>query len=89
MIGPELRRLRIRTGLTASAVARKLDWSQSRLSRVETGRFQPSLDEVATLLELYAQVERPDETTLVDVAYAAAMYLAAARALTEALKRLS
>lgn len=52
-VGEQLRRIRESAGLSGSAVARELGWSQSKVSRVETGRFGASLEEVAQLLNYY------------------------------------
>ena len=48
-VGDELRRIREQASLSGSAVARELGWSQSKVSRVETGRFGASIGEVAAL----------------------------------------
>jgi hypothetical protein len=56
-VGSELRRIRERAELSGSAVARELGWSQSKVSRVETGRFGASIGEVAALLDYYAVPE--------------------------------
>jgi transcriptional regulator with XRE-family HTH domain len=52
-VGAELRRIREAAGLSGSAVARELGWSQSKVSRVETGRFGASIGEVSELLDFY------------------------------------
>lgn len=67
-LGEELRRIREGAGLSGSEVARAIDWSQSKVSRVETGRFGASLSEVATLLEFYAVPEELRAELLVNVA---------------------
>jgi transcriptional regulator with XRE-family HTH domain len=56
-VGRELRSIREAAGLSGSAVARDLGWSQSKVSRVETGRFGASLGEVASLLDFYGVAE--------------------------------
>ena len=56
-VGNELRRIREQAGLSGSAVARELGWSQSKVSRVETGRFGASIGEVAALLDYYGVAE--------------------------------
>ena len=56
-VGNELRGIREQAGLSGSAVARELGWSQSKVSRVETGRFGASIGEVATLLDYYGVAE--------------------------------
>lgn len=56
-LGAELRRIREGAGLSGSAVARAVGWSQPKLSRFETGRFGASLSEVAALLDYYGVAE--------------------------------
>jgi len=56
-IGSELRRFREAAGVSGTAVAEALGWSQSKVSRVETGRFGASLGELATLLDYYGAPE--------------------------------
>jgi transcriptional regulator with XRE-family HTH domain len=53
-LGAELRRARKELKLTLAAVSQKTGWSQSKLSRLETGsRNVTSSEDVATLLALY------------------------------------
>lgn len=52
-IGPRLRRLRQARGLTLAAVAEQSGLSVSALSRVETGRRQPTLDALIPLARAY------------------------------------
>jgi len=56
-IGSELRNIREAMGISGTAVAKDLGWSQSKVSRVETGRFGATLGELATLLDYYAVPE--------------------------------
>lgn len=56
-LGHELRRIREAEGLSGMSVAKDLGWSQSKVSRVETGRFGASLAEVADLLNFYGVAE--------------------------------
>jgi transcriptional regulator with XRE-family HTH domain len=67
-VGHELRAIREAAGLSGSAVARDLGWSQSKVSRVETGRFGASLGEVATLLSFYGVAEEVRAEILASVA---------------------
>lgn len=67
-VGGELRRIREQAGLSGSAVARDLGWSQSKVSRVETGRFGASLEEVAELLNFYGVAEEVRAELLASVA---------------------
>jgi transcriptional regulator with XRE-family HTH domain len=48
-----LRELREKTGQSGSQAARHIDISQSRISRIESGRFIPTEDEVTKLADLY------------------------------------
>src|SRR4051794_41291461 len=52
-IGPRLRRLRDRRGLTLTAVAAQTGISKSTLSRLESGRRKPSLELLLPLAEIY------------------------------------
>lgn len=67
-VGEQLRRIRESAGLSGSAVARELGWSQSKVSRVETGRFGASLEEVAQLLNYYGVPEEVRAEILASVA---------------------
>lgn len=56
-----LRRLREESGLTGTQAARVIGISQPRISRIESGRFVPTDDEIRALCKLYrapAQVRR-------------------------------
>lgn len=52
-IGPRLRRLRQARGLTLTGVAERSGLSVSALSRIETGRRQPTLDALLPLASTY------------------------------------
>ncbi|WP_024935223.1 helix-turn-helix domain-containing protein [Actinomadura welshii] len=52
-LGAELRRLRERLGDTVEETAARLDWSSSKLSRIETARIGVRVSDVRLLLELY------------------------------------
>lgn len=52
-VGAELRRLREVAGLSGEFVARTLGWSQSKVSRIETGRHAIVARDVAALLIFY------------------------------------
>lgn len=52
-IGAELRRIREEVGLSLRAAAEQLDWDKARLSRIETGQQNPTLEDVAQLLAIY------------------------------------
>ena len=58
----ELRRLRDESGLTIESVARQLDWSPSKVSRLETGQRGVHPSDVRLLSEVYAITgDRRDE----------------------------
>lgn len=50
---PQMRRLRRRSGLTLEAAARRVGLSPAHLSRLETGKRQPSLPLLLTLARVY------------------------------------
>ncbi|MEU8803163.1 helix-turn-helix transcriptional regulator [Spirillospora sp. NPDC048819] len=52
-LGVELRRLRERIGSTVDEIAARLDWSASKLSRIENARIGVRVSDVRLLLELY------------------------------------
>ena len=49
----ELRRLREQAGLTRDETARRLDWSGSKISRIETGQSRAQTGDVRDLLDVY------------------------------------
>jgi transcriptional regulator with XRE-family HTH domain len=52
-LGRELRRLREDAGLTLDEAAPQLDWSTSKLSRIETGQQSVDVHGVRSMLDLY------------------------------------
>jgi transcriptional regulator with XRE-family HTH domain len=66
-LGIELRRLRERAGLTIGQVASRLDCSDSKVSRIETGQVSATPRDVREMLELYG-VDPGQQETLVQVA---------------------
>jgi transcriptional regulator with XRE-family HTH domain len=52
-LGAELRRLREAQGLTAEEIASRLEWSTSKISRIENARIGVRVPDVRLLLELY------------------------------------
>lgn len=62
-LAEDLRRLRAASGMSGVAVATRLGWSQSKVSKVETGRVTPSLDDVRRLVELYG-ADQDERSTL-------------------------
>jgi transcriptional regulator with XRE-family HTH domain len=49
----ELRRARDRAGMTPAEARQQLDWSQSKISRIENARTRPSRRDVEAALDLY------------------------------------
>ena len=52
-LAAELRRLREAAGLTGDEVATRLNWSASKVSRIETGRSAVATSDLRMLLDLY------------------------------------
>ena len=50
----EIVRLRTDSGLSMDTVASRLDWSKSKLYRIEAGRTRISTDDLEDVLDLYA-----------------------------------
>jgi transcriptional regulator with XRE-family HTH domain len=63
-LAAEVRRLRERAGLTEEEVAERLDWSSSKLSRIELHRTGLKPHDLARLLELYQVSEAHREELL-------------------------
>jgi transcriptional regulator with XRE-family HTH domain len=68
-LGSELRRLRKGAGLALEQVARELDCSQTRVSRIETarGRTKPKPEEIRKLCELYSVTDERKVRMLLDM----------------------
>lgn len=52
-LAEEIRQLRAVSGMSGVTVAERLGWSQSKVSKIETGKATPSLEDVRLLLDLY------------------------------------
>jgi transcriptional regulator with XRE-family HTH domain len=52
-VGAELRRLREASGMSGEQVARALNWSQPKVSRIEAGRHAHTVRDIASLLTFY------------------------------------
>lgn len=63
-----LRAARDRAKLTQEDVAREMDWSLSKLIRIETGRVSVSTNDVKALLDLYEIDDKTERDTLVELA---------------------
>ena len=59
-LGLELKRLREVAGLKGGEASKSLNWSASKLSRIEAGRSAPTPADVTRLLDLY-RVEDPEQ----------------------------
>lgn len=63
-LGAQLRRLRLSSGMTGDDVAAQLNWSASKVSRIETARVRTTVDDVRALLDLYRANETEREELL-------------------------
>jgi transcriptional regulator with XRE-family HTH domain len=63
-LAAELRRLREHAGLTGDEVARKVKWSASKVSRIETAQTAPRATDIKKLLALYGVEGRSAEELL-------------------------
>lgn len=52
-LAERIRQLRAASGLSGVVVAERLGWSQSKVSKIETGKATPSVEDVQLLLGLY------------------------------------
>lgn len=64
----ELRRLRTDRGLTQSQVAHELEWSQSRIVRIEDGNAMIGLMDLQALLSVYDVDDRETVDSLTEMA---------------------
>ncbi|WP_449066474.1 helix-turn-helix domain-containing protein [Planomonospora algeriensis] len=64
----ELRRLRSEAGLKQDEVARHLDWSTSRMTKVEGGTLRISVNDVRAMLQLYGLREGAKYEALIQLA---------------------
>lgn len=65
VLGPRLRAIRLRSGLSLRELARRLDLSPSSISQIETGKMQPS---VRTLYALVSEFDVTVDEVLFDQA---------------------
>jgi len=66
----ELRKARSEAGLTQEHVARAMDWSLSKVIRIETGAVGISTNDLRALLELYGIRDAPRTAELIELARA-------------------
>jgi transcriptional regulator with XRE-family HTH domain len=64
----ELREARARVGLSQRQVATKLEWSVSKVIRIESGRVSPSRSDLTVLLDLYGITEESTRVGFIDLA---------------------
>lgn len=64
----EIRRLREAAGLTQEQVAKEMDWSLSKVIRIETGRSGITRNDLRAMLELYGDTDRDRVAELVEMA---------------------
>jgi transcriptional regulator with XRE-family HTH domain len=64
----ELRRLREEAGLTHAEVANRMEWSSSKVSRIETGQSRAQTGDVRDLLEIYGVTDQATCEALVQLA---------------------
>ena len=64
----ELRRLREEAGLTHGEVAHRLEWSPSKLSRIENGQSRVNTGDVADLLAVYGVSDAATREALIQLA---------------------
>src|SRR5260370_29129277 len=62
----ELKRLREASGMSPDEVAQRLDFSKSKLYRIENGRSRVDADDLEDMLDLYG-VRSPDRDALVQL----------------------
>jgi transcriptional regulator with XRE-family HTH domain len=67
-LGYELRLLREAAGKTGEQVAEALDWSESKVSRIETGRISVHHGDVSDLLNLYQVTDTATHEALITLA---------------------
>lgn len=66
-LGRELRGHRERVGLSSEAAAKRLGWSQTMVSRIETARALPTIAQVGHILDTYG-VDSSTRATLIQLA---------------------
>jgi transcriptional regulator with XRE-family HTH domain len=64
----ELKRLREEAGMTHAEVGRQLEWSPSKVSRIETGQSRAQTGDVADLLDVYGVTDETVRKALVQLA---------------------
>ncbi|TQF05906.1 helix-turn-helix domain-containing protein [Kitasatospora acidiphila] len=68
MLGAELRKIRDQLKLTVDEIAARLDWHQSKVSRVETGRSGVRAHEIEKLLDVYQVTDQETREALAALA---------------------
>jgi transcriptional regulator with XRE-family HTH domain len=67
-LGIELRRLREQAGMIGEEVAERMDWSATKVSRIETGQVSVHPGDVSDLLDLYGVGEQETRDALIAIA---------------------
>lgn len=67
-LGIELRRLREAAGLIGEQVATRMEWSETKVSRIETGRVRVHHGDVRDLLDLYGVTDEETRDALIGLA---------------------
>lgn len=68
ILGFELRKLREGLSLSGKAVSRELEWSEAKISRIETARNAPHRNDIRLLLDLYKVSEPGRREELLELA---------------------
>lgn len=68
LLTAELRSLRDRSGLRQQDIARKLDWDQSKIIRIENGKSAITKTDLAAMLSRYGVEDRERVRELTDLA---------------------
>ncbi|MFB9322893.1 helix-turn-helix domain-containing protein [Cryptosporangium minutisporangium] len=66
-LGQELRSLREMNGMTAEQVAKELDWSPSKVSRIETTAIKVGTVDLRALLDVYGVVDKARRDGLLEL----------------------
>lgn len=68
LLGSQLSELRGKTGLSASRVASRINASQSKISRIESGRLPVTEHDLKSLIDLYGVTDPDERRRLIDLA---------------------
>lgn len=68
ILGFELRKLRESCSLTGKEVSKRLEWSEAKVSRIETARNAPHRNDIRLLLDMYGVTQASRRDELLDLA---------------------